>query len=64
MIEGSKKEEEYTNMLNSLFNMTHSDPEDAKKELKQDRLNQQKEGKGCEGKRWELDFQFLLDHVT
>ena len=63
MIEGSKKEEEYTNMLNSLFNMTHSDPEDAKKELKQDRLNQQKKGKGCEGKRWELDFQFLLDQM-
>ena len=35
-------------MLISLFK-THSDPEDVKKELKQDRLNQQKEGKGCEG---------------
>ena len=35
MVEGSQKEEEYVNMLNSLCSMTYSDPEDVKKELKE-----------------------------
>ena len=61
MVEGSQKEEEYVNMLNSLCSMTYSDPEDVKKELKKDRLLQKEEGK--DGKRWELDFEFLLNQM-
>ena len=64
MVEGSEKEKKYTKMLDSLFSMTYTDLEEVKSELRKDRLLQREE-KTEEGaiKRWERDFDFLLNQM-
>ncbi len=66
MIEGSKNEIEYTKLLNSLCSMTYLDLEEVKNELKKNRLLQEEENGTWEGrkwKRWELDYEFLLNQM-
>ena len=61
---GSVNEIKCEGMLDSLFNMTYSDLERVKEELKKQKLLHKVQTFECqEMKTWEIDFEFLLNQM-
>jgi len=61
---GSPKEEDYVQMLDSLFLMTYTDKEKVRSELQKQRLLQKDQPQEHEGmKTWEIDFTFFENQM-